>query len=72
MATKFILTFVVVPKHGAECKPFKINSIDCLWKQILSASIFTQLCLKNCRQANDRLDDHLFDSDKFCITVELI
>ena len=44
MATKFILTFVVVPEHGAECKPFKINSIDCLWKQILSASIFTQLC----------------------------
>ena len=67
MAIKFILTFVVVPEDAVE-----YNSIDCSWKQIVSASIFTQLCLKNCIQANDRLDDHLFDSDKFCITVELI
>ena len=50
MAIKFILTFVVVPEDAVE-----YNSIDCSWKQIVSASIFTQLCLKNCIQANDRL-----------------
>ena len=33
-----------------------------LWEQLLSASIFRQLHLWNCRQAN--LNDHLFDSDE--------
>ena len=35
-----------------------------LWQQILPASIFRQLCLQNCRQTNDRLDDKLLETDE--------
>ena len=35
-----------VPEDGVKCESFTIISIDsCLWKQILSTSIFRQFCL---------------------------
>ena len=48
---------VNVPEGDAECESFSqfYWFFISLWKQILSASIFRQLHLYNCRQANDRL-----------------
>ena len=39
-----------VPKDGLECKSFTVISVDSLL-----ASKFRHLCLKSCKQPNDRL-----------------
>ena len=47
-----------VPEDDIECESFTVTSIDsllCIREQILSASIFRQLWLQNCKQTNDRL-----------------
>ena len=46
-----------MPEDGVECESFIVISTDSslVYKEKYYLEIFTQLCLCNCRQRNDRL-----------------